>query len=325
MSRYPFTDCLKIYLPTEEGHVAESTFGSMSRRLNQMGTILKQLKEEGKVSTDNPRKITAKDVDILVGYRKASGTDSATILKELGYLKKMFLYFDNNAVEEFKTKFPAHYPKRYHKRKDSIEEPAVQVILDKAEEVSYLDWKKSEAYAVVVLSITTGLRPKELRMMYLSNVHIDGDYAEIFAQHVKGEGSYGEPRWIPVHPDGVPMLKKYLEARRFKLDSVGKTSNVLFPALRGDDRFLSYNFIEKLKLFVEKDVGINFDLRKCRRTYGQRAVDEGHDLMDVSRVLGHTTIDTTRKHYCDVDQHSVARKMSEKWQNDNAEMTSEGA
>ncbi len=325
MSRYPFTDCLKLFLAAEEGHVAKTTYGSMNRRLRQLGTIFKDLKEEGKVSTDNPRKITAKDVDVVVGYRKTDNKAVATIHKDVGYLRKMLLFFDNNAVDEFKIKFPAHYPKRYHKRKESMEEPAVQAILDKAAEVSFLDWKKSEAYAIVVLAITTGLRPKEIQMMYLSNVHIDGDSAEIFAEHVKGEDSYGEPRWVPVHPDGVPMLKKYLEARKFKLDSIGKTSNVLFPPLRNPDGFLSYNYVEKLKLFVEKEVGVKFELRKCRRTYGQRAVDEGQDLRDVSRVLGHTTVNTTKKHYCDVDQHSVARKMAEKWQNNNANVTSEDA
>lgn len=38
--------------------------------------------------------------------------------------------------------------------------------------------------------------------------------------------------------------------------------------------------LEKLKKAVEEDIGELFELRKCRRTFGQRALDEGHDIHD---------------------------------------------
>lgn len=116
MSRYPFTDCLNEYMPLEYGHIASSTYATTRRKLVQLGKIFHELKQDGRVSTDNPRKITAKDIDAFVGYRKANGVVDATILKDLGILKKMLADFDNDAVSAFKSKYPAHYPKKYKRR-----------------------------------------------------------------------------------------------------------------------------------------------------------------------------------------------------------------
>lgn len=315
MSRYPFTDCLNQYMPAELGHIFSDTYGTARRRLVQIGKIFNQLKQDGLVSTDNPRKITAKDIDAFVGFRKANGIKNTTILKDLGLLKKMLSYFDNDAVSAFKAKYLAHYPKKYQKRAPSMEPPVIERILERAMEVSTFDWKLSEAYGLVSLAICTGLRPKELRMMYRRNVRIYDGYAEIFAAHVKGEGSYGNSRWIPVHPDGVPILERYLEAREFKLQISGKKSEALFPPIRGNEEFIGYNMLEKLKMAVVEDIGEDFELRECRRTFGQRALDEGQDIHNVSLVMGHASITTTQRYYCDKDNRSATDEMLEFWQN----------
>ncbi len=53
-----------------------------------------------------------------------------------------------------------------------------------------------------------------------------------------------------------------------------------------------------MKSIVEKEIGIEFDLRACRRTYGQMAIDEGLDLDTVSVLMGHNTTKTTETYYC---------------------------
>ncbi len=315
MSRYPFTDCLSEYMPAEFGHISSDTYGTSRRRLVQIGKIFHEMKQSGRVSTDNPRKIVAKDIDAFVGYRKGHGIANSTILKDLGLMDKFLMFFDNNAVSEFKSKYPAHYPKKYKKRAPAMEEAVVGKILARAMEIPTFDWKLTEAYGLVSLAICTGLRPKELRMMYLDNVHVSGDFAEVLAVHVKGEDSYGTARWIPVHPDGVPILKRYLEARALKLKVRNKTSAALFPPIRGTEEFIGYNMVEKLKKAVEDDVGEKFELRKCRRTFGQRALDEGHSIHNVSLVMGHSSITTTQRYYCDKDQHSASNEMLVFWEN----------
>lgn len=143
-----------------------------------------------------------------------------------------------------------------------MEDSVVDRILARTMEISEFDWELSEAYGIVCLAICTGLRPKELRMMYVRNVHISGDSAESLAVHVKSGGSYGTARWISVHSDGVPPLKRYLEARTFKLKISNKISEAFFPPIRGKEEFIGYDMLEKLKKVVEEDIGETFELRK---------------------------------------------------------------
>ncbi|MBQ7978751.1 MAG: site-specific integrase [Candidatus Methanomethylophilaceae archaeon] len=317
MTRYPFTDCIKEFMPTQRGYYEDITYDSVHRKLKHLGEIVEKLKAEGSLTTSNPKKFTARDIDVIVGYRNAEGCDASTIRSDLKCLEKMLLSFDNNAVEQFKIKYPSHFPVKHSRRHDPLEQDQVDRILSRAKEISPLDWKMTEGYALVTLAICTGLRPKELRQMYVYNVHIGVDSGEIYAEHVKGEGTYGSPRWIPIHPDGLEILSNYLNARRMKLEMAHKKSDALFPPLRGQGEFIGYNQIEKLKLAVEKDVGEKFDYRTCRRTFGQVAIDEGHDIHNVSKVLGHSTIVTTQRHYCDKSEHSACREMMEKWRKDD--------
>jgi Site-specific recombinase XerD len=323
MGRYPFTECVNNYIPTERGHISKETLETTRRRLLQIGRIFHQLKEDGEVSTDNPRKITPRDIDVFVGHRKMNGLKPGTLLKDLGCLSKMLVYYDNEAVVKFRAKYSAHVPKKYQLLQESMEESRVRKIIDRANEVSVSNWKMVQAYGLVMLAICTGLRPKELRMMYASNVHIDGNDAEVFVEHVKGEGKYGRPRPVSVHPDGVPILKKYMEARALKLKQLGKRNDALFPPLQTDSKFLSYNRIRMMKTFVEEDIGEKFDLRECRRTFGQRALNEGQDIYNVSRVMGHSSLVTTQRYYCDKELHVASREMKEFWSKNRKQEASE--
>ncbi len=313
MGRYPFTECVNEYLPSEEGHLAPSTMDALGRRLRQIAGIFHDLKTEGLVSTENPKKVTAEDIDAFVGYRRKNGAKAATVNKDLGCLMKMLIYFDNDAVLKFRTKYPAHYPKRYKRRGPSIEEEKVQAIIGRAMQISLTNWEMMEAYGLVTLAICTGFRPKELRMLSVNNVNVTDKGIEIYAEHVKGEGLYGVARWVAVHPDGVPVLLRYLEARRLRLEKAGKREDALFPPLKKKGGYLSYGRIRTLKSFVEEDLGFRFELRKCRRTFGQRALNEGQEIHDVSLVMGHSSVATTQGEYCDKDLHEASRDMQKFW------------
>ncbi|MBE6522682.1 MAG: site-specific integrase [Thermoplasmata archaeon] len=320
MTRYPFTDAMKEFMPAQRGHLEQITYDSVRRKLNHLGEIVEKLKANGDLETSNPKKFTARDIDVIMGYRKSEGLAPATIRTDLKCLEQMLTYFDNDAVHQFKVKYPSHVPKKCNRRHDALQNDQIDCILAKAKEVSPLDWKMTEAYAIVTLAICSGLRPQELRKAYLNNLVIGVDYGKIFAEHVKGEGTYGSPRWAPIHPDGLDIMSRYLEARRMKLQMAGRQSDALFPPIRGKDEFIGYNQVEKLKLAVEKDVGFKFDLRTCRRTFGQKALDEGQDIHNVSLVLGHSTINTTQRHYCDKSEHGACNEILDKWKLKDAVM-----
>ncbi|MBQ7702219.1 MAG: site-specific integrase [Candidatus Methanomethylophilaceae archaeon] len=319
MGRYPFTECLDEFLPMEAGHIEPTTMQTFERRLRQIGRIFHEMKEKGLVSTDNPKKITPEDIDRFVGYRKQSGVKASTVNKDLGNLDKLLSFYDNEAVTKFKKKFPAHIPKRYHTRGPSMFEEDIKKILDRAMQINIGNWEKMEAYGLVSLAICGGLRPKELRMLSMSNIRfLDNGNMEVYAVHVKGEKSYGVARWIPVRPDGVPAIKRYLEARALRLKEAGKNEDAVFPPIKHDGGYISYGRIRTLKSMVEEDLEITFDLRKCRRTFGQRAIKDGQPIHDVSLVMGHASVATTQREYCDKDLHDASQDMRNYWDSKGA-------
>lgn len=313
MGRYPFREGVNEFLKYEEGHISEATFKTTKRRLIQISKIFVELKAEGEISTTNPREILPSDIDRFVAYRKKMGMKNTTILKDLGHLEKMLTFFDNDAVRRFKSKFPAHVPRKFKKRGPSMDEQIVQMIIDRANEVNISNWKRIEAYGVVVTAICTGLRPLEMQKLSIMNVKDDGKWIEVYAEHVKGEDTYGSERYITVHPDGAPIVRKYMQARRLKLEQVGKYEDAYVPPLKHKGGYVSYNKLQQLKKYVEDDLGIHFDYRKCRRTFGQRAINEGQEMHDVSLVMGHCSMATTQKDYCDKEERAACRDMKTYW------------
>ena len=74
-------------------------------------------------------------------------------------------------------------------------------------------------------------------------------------------------------------------------------SPALFPSKSSDDGFLSGNSLRVIKHVVEEDLGIRFDLRMCRRTFGQRYLDSDVDIESVSVLMGHASTKTTEGFY----------------------------
>lgn len=71
----------------------------------------------------------------------------------------------------------------------------------------------------------------------------------------------------------------------------------LFPSKDSADGYLSGNAIRSIKVTVEDDLNVKFDLRICRRTFGQRYLDSDVDIESVSVLVGHASTKTTEGFY----------------------------
>jgi len=74
-------------------------------------------------------------------------------------------------------------------------------------------------------------------------------------------------------------------------------SQALFPSKESSDGYLSGNAIRSIKGRVEDDLDVKFDLRMCRRTFGQRYLDNDVDIESVSVLMGHASTKTTEGFY----------------------------
>lgn len=312
MGRYPFLTWVKKYLDSVGNGYAQTTFAELERRYRRMDQEFRALFKSGKVSTTNPEKISADDVLAYVTDLKKKGMREGGILHNIGPLNSLLAYAGNPAVTVFKQKYRSSVPRKRMMRYPVLDESALQRILYNAEQVEESDWKRLKAYALVTLALSTGLRNKEVRFCKVTD--LDLLRKVVIAEHVKGEGTYGQARPIAIRPEAIGIMQKYLKVRNRKVMEKCPNNLALFPALRdSEDGHFSSNGICELKSVVEKEIEAKFDLRMCRRTYGQKAIDEGLELETVSVLMGHNTTKTTETYYCRKRPETAIREAQNIW------------
>lgn len=289
--------------------------------MNKDMTLLVQ---RGKMKSLNPEKMTAEDVLAFMGYRKSLGLKESEIAHDLTALRNLLAFVGNPAVEQFKVKYRTMVPKRRQGRFPPMKEIDFDIIVRASENVRDDDWEHLKAYSVVMLSICAGLRNKELCLSDVGD--LDSKEWMFHARRVKGEATYGQARDIPVRPEAHRILIRYLKLREKKVAECCPNNKALFPALRDkEDGYYSGNSLQKLKTLVEKDTGIKFDLRKCRRTFGQLALDEDVNIESVSVLMGHSTTKTTENSYCRRKQDLAIREVRMTWNGNGLSGSQPGA
>lgn len=297
LGRYPFLACVNKYLAATGSAYAELTLKDLRRRYRRMEKDLKMLVESGMVKTSNPEKMRAEDVLAYVGFQRKKGMKPSAISHNITVLNSLLLFVGNSAVQQCRVKYRNLMPKQKNPRLPPLDEGQFRRIMMRAGNVEESDWTMMKAFAIVVLSICAGLRCKELRLSRVSDIDVATGVMHV--EHVKGEDTYGEPREAIIMPVGRDFLRKYLRVRNALVAKKCPSNQALFPALRDDeDGYFSTNHIEKLKRLVVAETGIDFDLRMCRRTFGQIFMDGGLRHDSVSVMMGHASTRTTEEYYC---------------------------
>ena len=166
------------------------------------------------------------------------------------------------------------------RRKNVMSDEVYGMILEKSKTIDPTDFNKVRTYTLVLMCINTGTRNKEIRFAEVRDLDTTSWLFDII--HVKGEATYSQPREVPIPPEICQLILTYLLARQKWVVDNSVKSQALFPSKDSDDGFLSGNAIRKIKEVVEADLGIEFDLRECRRTFGQRYLDSDLDIESVS-------------------------------------------
>ncbi|MCL1904497.1 MAG: site-specific integrase, partial [Methanomassiliicoccaceae archaeon] len=230
----------------EYKHVfAKSTWVERQRALKRMTVVIEQLWEEGKISSTDPSEFTPIDIKEYFVFIKKKELSPKSIEHELGYINSLCEFFGNNCVKTARKRFPNLKTYKRRRRLPTMKYDLIFRIID--EGMKKDDYDSIRDYAVVILALCAGLRPVE--MQHVPRDYIDLDEGEIYIDVMKGHGSYGEPRTVPIHPKGIPFLRKYLEIR----DRSVEGSDYLF-ASRTHGRTISTNTLRKDKTNVENEI-----------------------------------------------------------------------
>lgn len=312
--RYPFATWVNKYLQAMVGSLAQSTLENRRRLYKRMFRELRDMEDRGLIGTTNPLKLSVDDIGTIVTYYKTRGWKTTSVELEFTALNNLLLYVGNPAFVAFKIKNPSMFPSVVRPRYPSAERAFFEAILEKAQSIEDCDWKRMRAYALVLFAFATGARNKEMRLATAADLRLDEGI--FHAEHVKGEGKWGEPRDIPIRPEVTDFLGRYLLLRAKMLKANGYRSEALFPPLSDEssEGFLSSNSMRRIKTIVEKEMGRSFDFRTCRRSYGQYLLDENNSIETVSVTMGHKTSVTTECYYARRKQAAAIAEARRNWQ-----------
>ena len=312
MSRYPFPDFADRFLASIDGVLSPRYIEDMRNRFNRQSRVFVLLKNEKKVSSTSPQQFTVEDIRVFLVYRKnEEGAKPSDIRKDITALKKLCESCNNTAVSQCLVKYPQLKPRVREGRLPSMPKAEYQKLLDRLSEVPR-EWKPVRAYAMVSLFIFTGTRTKELRLMNVDDVHTDSWEVDIL--HPKGEGSYGSVRTVPVPPGIRGIVSLYLEMRKEWSVEHSKNVSALFPSYESVDGFMSDKTMRSIRKLVESELGIKFDFRMCRRTFGQQYIDANLNVESVSVLMGHATTKTTEGYYCRQKNRVAIENAKDVWE-----------
>lgn len=306
MARYPFREKAEELLQQKSVNCSEVTIKNLRRRYAKQEREIIALYEKGLVSTLSPGRFTAEDMKEYLKFRLAQGKSASDQSHDISALNQLCLYCGNPAVRMCLDRYPELKPRKsYDGRLDPMPKETVDLIIRRSAEIDRFDYKEVRAYCLVVMYVTTGARNKELRLAELQD--LDTVAWRLTIRHPKGEGTYGMIRTVPVPEQARPIIRSYLNVRDAWLRIHKTDSPMLFFSQEEGHGPLSTNSIRRIKTIVEKDIGRRFELRDCRRAFGQNYLDLGLDLEDVSILMGHFTTRTTEQYYCRRNEEMAIR------------------
>ena len=312
MGRYPFGEYATAYMESVRGIYAETTWVTRNRRYKRMERTAIELKEQKRIKTLSPKSMSEEDVKEYILYRKESGVSTEDLGHEVDALRKLLLFAGNNAVDVCLNHNPGLKPVcRNRRRIPAMSDEVYDMIADRSRNIDPYDFRRLRAYTLVMLCLNTGTRNKEIRFAEVKDLDTTNWILDIV--HVKGEDSYGMRRQVPIAPEIHQLILEYLLARQKWMADFSVNSPALFPSRESDDGFLAGNTIRQIKKVVEDDIGVSFELRQCRRTFGQRNLDKGLDIESASVLMGHATTNTTERFYSRMKLEKAQNNLKKVW------------
>lgn len=138
-------------------------------------------------------------------------------------------------------------------------------------------------YVILLLLLDTGIRMKEIVGLTIDSVNFQGSY-------IKVEGKGNKQREVGIYPEMSKLLWKYIQKYRKPVDS---GERALFLGRRGA---LTDSGIQGIVKRAQARAGledIEVHAHVFRHTHAKVYMDQGGELLKLSRELGHSNVRVT--------------------------------
>ncbi len=264
------------------------------------------------ISITDMEKITPDQIEIYLEYLSYYNQNSDSSKNEhtnrergkarkLAALRTFYNYFYKKQKITFNPVILVDLPKIHDKHIVRLEANEVANLLDIVESGEKLT-KKEKAYhtktklrdvALITLLLGTGIRVSECVGLNINDIDFSTNGIKIIRK--------GGNEVIVYFGDEVRLaLLEYLEARKKKIPLSGH-ENALFLSMQ--DKRLSVRSVQNIVKKYSKLVTSlkNISPHKLRSTYGTALYQETGDIYLVADVLGHKDVNTTKKHYAEIE------------------------
>ena len=223
------------------------------------------------------------------------------IMRKMSSIRSLFDYLYRSRIVPANVTALVPLPKLHSKPILRLDAEEMKRMLETAStgdgltdrQIKFRKFTGARDYAIIMLFLGTGIRVSECVGIDISDI----DFREnAFAVTRKGGN-----RVILYFPDEVSeALKAYLEERS-RMEALPGHENALFLSLQR--RRITQRAVENM---VKKYAAVAAPLKdrlsphKLRSTFGTNLYLETGDIYLVADVLGHSDVNTTRKHYADM-------------------------
>ena len=233
--------------------------------------------------------------------------EKASIKRKLCALSVMYSYFYKNDMVTGNPVNKVERPRIKDKQIVRMDYDEVANFLDSVEfgdnlttkQLQYHDKSKTRDLALLTLMLSTGIRISECVGLNLNDV----DFKNMC---IKVTRKGGKEAIVYFSDEASEYLYTYFEQRKKILAADGH-EYALF--LSNQRKRISVRTVENMvKKYSQASVPLkHITPHKLRSTFGTNLYRETDDIYLVADVLGHSDVNTTRKHYADMDNERKRR------------------
>lgn len=266
-------------------------------------------KKTSEVSLDVINQLESEDIEEYMDYLKFYEKDGHqytngenALKRKLAALRLFFNYlYKNKRIDANPTEI-VDTPKIHEKAIVRMDANEVAQFLDNVEygnkmsdhQQKYHEKTKVRDLAMMTLMLGTGIRVSECVGLDIRDIDFDYDRIKIVR---KG----GYEAYVYFGTEARDALLDYLEERK-KIVTVEGHEDALF--LSSQRKRISVRSVENM---VKKYAAITTPLKKItphklRSTYGTALYQQTSDIYLVADVLGHKDVNTTKRHYADMEE-----------------------
>lgn len=227
--------------------------------------------------------------------------DERAVKRKLAALRSMYRYYHKNKIIMENPVLQVDMPKLHKKQIIRLDYDEVDDLLNAVESGNKLTKKQAQFHgklkvrdmAILTLLLGTGIRVSECVGINLNDVDYVNDRIKIIRK-----GGYES---FVYYGEEVRMaLLDYMEERD-EMTALEGHEQALF--LSSQNRRITVRSVELLvKKYSSTVTSKHITPHKLRSTYGTNLYKETNDIYLVADVLGHSDVNTTRKHYADLEE-----------------------